>query len=57
MSINSAAIAGPELIGEIANRFGSQAVVVAIDGKRGPSAGGVGGGLRMPVDAKPPEEE
>jgi cyclase len=35
VSINSAAIARPELIGEIANRFGSQAVVVAIDGKRG----------------------
>ncbi|HSM87458.1 MAG TPA: imidazole glycerol phosphate synthase subunit HisF [Candidatus Limnocylindrales bacterium] len=35
VSINSAAIARPELIGEIANRFGSQAVIVAIDGKRG----------------------
>lgn len=35
ISINSAAIARPELIGEIANRFGSQAVIVAVDGKRG----------------------
>ena len=35
VSINSAAIARPELIGEIANRFGSQAVIVAVDGKRG----------------------
>jgi len=35
VSINSAAVARPELISEIANRFGSQAVVVAIDGKRG----------------------
>jgi cyclase len=35
VSINSAAIARADLIGEIANRFGSQAVVVAIDGKRG----------------------
>jgi imidazole glycerol-phosphate synthase subunit HisF len=35
VSINSAAIARPDLISEIANRFGSQAVVVAIDGKRG----------------------
>jgi imidazole glycerol-phosphate synthase subunit HisF len=35
VSINSAAIARPELISDIANRFGSQAVVVAIDGKRG----------------------
>jgi len=35
VSINSAAIARANLIGEIADRFGSQAVVVAIDGKRG----------------------
>ena len=35
VSINSAAVAGPALIGEIANRFGSQAVIVAIDGRRG----------------------
>jgi imidazole glycerol-phosphate synthase subunit HisF len=34
VSINSAAVAHPELIGEIADRFGSQAVVVAIDGRR-----------------------
>jgi len=33
VSVNSAAIARPELISEIANRFGSQAVVVAIDAK------------------------
>ena len=31
VSINSAAVANPQLITEIANRFGSQAVVVAID--------------------------
>jgi cyclase len=35
VSINSAAVARPELISEIANRFGSQAVIVAVDGKRG----------------------
>ncbi|HEY6969234.1 MAG TPA: imidazole glycerol phosphate synthase subunit HisF [Candidatus Angelobacter sp.] len=35
VSINSAAVADANLIGEIANRFGSQAVIVAIDGKRG----------------------
>jgi cyclase len=35
VSINSAAVARPELIGEIAKRFGSQAVVVAVDAKRG----------------------
>jgi cyclase len=37
ISINSAAIATPELIGEIAARFGSQAVIVAIDARRGAS--------------------
>jgi cyclase len=31
VSLNSAALANPSLIGEIADRFGSQAVVVAID--------------------------
>jgi imidazole glycerol-phosphate synthase subunit HisF len=34
ISINSAALAHPELITQIAERFGSQAVVVAIDAKR-----------------------
>lgn len=38
VSINSAAVARPELIGEIANRFGSQAVIVAVDAKRGEHA-------------------
>jgi cyclase len=37
VSINSAAVANPELIGEIASRFGSQAVIVAIDARRGAS--------------------
>ena len=35
VSINSAAVANPELITEIAGRFGSQAVIVAIDARRG----------------------
>ena len=35
VSINSAAIARPELIGEIGSSFGAQAVIVAIDAKRG----------------------
>lgn len=35
VTINSAAVAHPDLISEIAARFGSQAVIVAIDGKRG----------------------
>jgi len=34
ISINSAALSNPALITEIADRFGSQAVVVAIDAKR-----------------------
>jgi imidazole glycerol-phosphate synthase subunit HisF len=34
VSLNSAALAEPELISRIAERFGSQAVVVAIDAKR-----------------------
>jgi imidazole glycerol-phosphate synthase subunit HisF len=38
VSINSAAIADPDLIGRIASRFGSQAVVVAIDARRGTGA-------------------
>jgi cyclase len=35
ISINSAALADPDLITRIALRFGSQAVVVAVDAKRG----------------------
>lgn len=34
ISINSAAISGPDLITQIGNRFGAQAVIVAIDAKR-----------------------
>ncbi|MGB2100396.1 MAG: imidazole glycerol phosphate synthase subunit HisF, partial [Flavobacteriaceae bacterium] len=34
VSINSAAVRRPELISEIANRFGTQCVVVAIDAKQ-----------------------
>jgi imidazole glycerol-phosphate synthase subunit HisF len=39
ISINSAAIANPGLIGEIGVRFGAQAVVVAIDAKKVPDDG------------------
>jgi imidazole glycerol-phosphate synthase subunit HisF len=34
VSVNSAAVARPELIGELAERFGAQCVVLAIDAKR-----------------------
>jgi cyclase len=37
VSINSAALARPELIGEIGGSFGAQAVIVAIDARRGPA--------------------
>src|SRR5258708_30568481 len=35
VSINSAAVADPSLMGKIARRFGSQAVIVAIHARRG----------------------
>jgi len=35
VTINSAAVACPKLIGDIAARYGSQAVIVAIDARRG----------------------
>ena len=34
ISINSAAIASPEIVSHIASRFGSQAVIVAVDARR-----------------------
>jgi cyclase len=40
ISVNSAAIANPNLISEVANRFGSQAAIVAIDAKRSEATGG-----------------
>jgi imidazole glycerol-phosphate synthase subunit HisF len=38
ITINSAAVANPTMITAIANRFGSQAVVLAIDAKRKPNS-------------------
>lgn len=43
VSMNSAAVASPGLITEIANRFGSQAAIVAIDARRVSNGGGSGG--------------
>ena len=55
VSINSAAVKDPELIGRIASRFGSQAVVVAIDARSNANGGGydvfVAGG-RTPAGRK-----
>jgi imidazole glycerol-phosphate synthase subunit HisF len=42
VSINSSAIARPELIGEIGGSFGAQAVIVAIDARRSAGADPVG---------------
>jgi cyclase len=42
VSINSSAIARPELIGEIGGSFGAQAVIVAIDARRGARRGAAG---------------
>lgn len=42
VSINSSAIARPELIGEIGSSFGAQAVIVAIDAKRASESDPVG---------------
>lgn len=41
VSLNTAALAEPALITDVARRFGSQAVVVAIDAKRAPEGYGV----------------
>lgn len=42
VSVNSAAVARPQLIDELAEQFGSQCVVLAIDAKRRPPAGPAG---------------
>ena len=36
VAVNSAAVARPELVGEIASRFGSQCVVASVDARRTP---------------------
>ena len=40
VSLNTAAVAGPDLVRRCSRRFGAQAVVVAIDARRRPAAGG-----------------
>jgi len=40
VSVNSAAVARPELVGELAERFGSQCVVLAVDAKARPDGSG-----------------
>jgi imidazole glycerol-phosphate synthase subunit HisF len=51
VSVNSAAVARPELISELAGEFGAQCVVLAIDGRRvdehGTSLGSIPGGFEV----------
>lgn len=56
VAVNSAAIMNPSLIGEAADKFGSQCVVVAIDAKKRPDGSGWnifknGGRVDMGIDA------
>ncbi len=56
VAINTAALARPELLTEGARRFGSQAIVVAIDARRAspiPEVGGGGGGGGGPTPPPP----
>jgi cyclase len=50
VSLNTAALSNPNLITSLANRYGSQAVIVAIDAKRAPDHGN--GGSRFAVYAR-----
>ena len=45
MSLNTAAVARPEVIGEVATEFGAQCVVVAIDARRRTGDGETGWGV------------
>ncbi len=58
ITINSAAVADPDVITEIANRFGSQAVVLAIDAKRLPrSCGKVAAEVYVSGGRKPTDKD
>jgi imidazole glycerol-phosphate synthase subunit HisF len=50
ISINSAALANPDLIGQIGSSFGAQAVIVAIDARRDPGAKDAVGEARVFVN-------
>jgi len=49
VAINTAAVETPDLIGELAMRFGSQAVVVAIDARQNAASNGGNGEVRWRV--------
>lgn len=42
VAVNTAAVERPELIGELARRFGRQCVVLSVDARRRPAEGGAG---------------
>jgi cyclase len=52
VSLNTAAIARPQLLGEAAQRFGSQCVVLSVDARR--RAGSAGPGGRPPATPRSP---
>src|SRR5215212_9902162 len=53
VSVNSAALERPELLSELADQFGAQCVVIAIDAKRRRERDPADGGSSPPCDAPP----
>ena len=47
VSLNTAAVARPELLAEAARRFGSQCVVLSVDARRAPAAAGLPSGFEV----------
>jgi imidazole glycerol-phosphate synthase subunit HisF len=47
ISVNTAAVARPELLTELAERFGAQCVVVSVDARRVPGPGGPASGFEV----------
>jgi cyclase len=47
VSLNTAAVARPELLAEAAQRFGSQCVVLSVDARRAPGGGGLSSGFEV----------
>jgi imidazole glycerol-phosphate synthase subunit HisF len=47
VSLNTAAVARPELLGEVAGRFGAQCVVVSVDARRSPDGAGGESGFEV----------
>jgi cyclase len=50
VAVNTAAVRRPELIGELARRFGSQCVVLSVDARRAAGAGAGAGGWEVVVE-------